>query len=386
MKNKLYYVLIPVYAFTVVFILYINGVFDGNVASDVNLIINVGFLMVIGVLLLISFISFTGLNRCTDELELKAKKLQEEYEASEGSVLSQEYLNNEEVFLDKELKEAFTKYQLQMKKYQTKKGYNNVCDIEEYINEDLLDRVGKNFYNSNMPGTLTGLGILGTFLGLTMGLASFNGDDILTIADNVGPLLEGMKVAFHTSVYGIFFSLVFSFVYKSLMADAYTKLEHFQMVFRQTVMPVPITEDSGAATVIYQANMANTMKQILEYLKGESAEQNQGMERIVNQFVDRMTQTMDEDFQKLGKTLKYITQAQSVSMQSSKELLESVETLVMVNRDLQERMDLMMKTQEHLAVELKMQKAQLQTACDEMSDEISSQLYAFEQMRNYYEK
>ena len=47
----------------------------------------------------------------------------------------------------------------------------------------------------------------------------FQGEDIYTISDNVGPLLSGMKVAFHTSVYGILFSLIFNFVYRSIMAD-----------------------------------------------------------------------------------------------------------------------------------------------------------------------
>lgn len=91
-----------------------------------------------------------------------------------------------------------------------------------------------------MRGTLTGLGILGTFIGLSLGLNSFNGNDIYTISDNVGPLLEGMKVAFHTSVYGIFFSLIFNVVYRALMADAYEKLSQFLAVFRECVMPAGI--------------------------------------------------------------------------------------------------------------------------------------------------
>ena len=100
-----------------------------------------------------------------------------------------------------------------------------------------------NFFNSGVSGTLTGLGILGTFLGLSMGLGSFSGDDIYTISDNVGPLLSGMKVAFHTSVYGILFSLVFNVVYRSIMSDAYEKLENFLCIFRHTAQPRSIKEE-----------------------------------------------------------------------------------------------------------------------------------------------
>lgn len=387
MKNKLYYVLIPVYVLTVAFILYINGVFTGNAVSAINLMINVGFLALIGVLFFISFKSFMRLNRCTDELVSKENQLQDEYMKAGRKNLWPDYQSRKDVFADEELKHAFVKYQLRMKNYQTKRGYSAVCDIDEYINEDLLDRVGKNFYNSGIAGTLTGLGILGTFLGLSMGLASFSGEDIFTISDNVGPLLDGMKVAFHTSVYGIFFSLVFGFVYKSMMSDAYEKLENFQNAFRQFAMPAAAEEDeNSAAMVIYQASMANAMKQILELLKGNAREQTEGLERIVNQFTEQMAAAMGEDFQKLGDTLKYAADAQTAASHSSREMLETVETLVAVNRGLQEVMNGVLQRQEQFAKELEAQKEQLAAACGQMSDEISSQLYAFEQMRNLYEK
>ena len=69
MKNKLYYVLFLLYVLMVAFILYINGVFTGEVTSVSNLLINVGFLGVIGVMFVISAISFGRLNLFTDALE-----------------------------------------------------------------------------------------------------------------------------------------------------------------------------------------------------------------------------------------------------------------------------------------------------------------------------
>jgi len=386
-KSKLYDVLIPVYAVTVIFILYINGIFTGNVGSFVNLLINVGFLAVICVLLYLSRQSFRRLDDCTEELAAKTKQLEEEYNNTAGKNLWPEYQNKADMFLDTELNEAFVKYQLRMKNYQTKRGYKAVCDIDEYINEDLLDRIGKSFYNSNMPGTLTGLGILGTFLGLSMGLASFSGDNIFTISENVGPLLEGMKVAFHTSVYGIFFSLVFGFVYKRIMADAYEKLDDFQNAFRQAVMPVmPAEDEHAAAMLIYQAGMSNALKQILELLKGEAKEQTDGVERMVSQFTQQLGISMGTDFKELGNALQYAADIQNVAIQNQKELLETVETLTAVNRETQKVLNGMMDRQEYFAKELEMQRAEIGTACSQMSNEISSQLYAFDQMRNLYEK
>ena len=340
MKNWRHYLLIPIYVITVIFILVINGVFSGNVVSSVNLIINVGFLLIMGILLTISFVSFVRLSHCTEELRVQTRQIQKEYEELGEKELCLEYLSRENVFVNRDLNDAFGKYQLRMKKFHTRKGFKDVCDIEEYINEDLIDRIGKNFYNSNMPGTLTGLGILGTFLGLSMGLASFSGEDILAISDSMGPLLEGMKVAFHTSVYGIFFSLVFSFIYKAIMSDAYTALEMFQKDFQQFVVPEQsVEEEETSAMIIYQANMSHLMKQMLDILKGESREQTKGVERIVDRFMDGMIETMGEDFRKLGSSLKEVGDAQMVSARSNKELIKAVEMLVLANHDLQEKMN-----------------------------------------------
>lgn len=69
MKSRLYYILLVAYFVMVAFVLYVNGVFTGNVASVSNLMINGIFLGIIGVLFIISIASFLRLNRLTDELE-----------------------------------------------------------------------------------------------------------------------------------------------------------------------------------------------------------------------------------------------------------------------------------------------------------------------------
>ena len=387
MKNKLYYFLFLFYAVVTAVVLYVNGVFTGEESSLVNLTINIGFLIIIGVLFLVSTFSFGRLNRVTDELMAAALKMQKEYRGSEGKGLWASYQDRKDVFENEELQSAFNKYRMRVRSLQTRRGYIGTCDLEEYINEDLLDRVGMNYFNSGISGTLTGLGILGTFLGLSLGLGSFNGDDIFTISDNVGPLLSGMKVAFHTSVYGIFFSLIFNFAYRSIMADAYGKLENFLNVFRQTVMPVAATEDeNSAAMVVYQANMSNSLKQMLELMRGNAQEQTAGVERIVAQFMEQLQKTMGADFARLGDTLKAAGDSQQAYTAGARELVEAVTELVEHTKNTQSALAKVIERQERFARELQEQKEKLAAACDEMSGEISNQLYAFDQMRSLYEK
>ncbi len=385
MKSKLYYVLYFLYAIVVAFVLYLNGVFTGEWGSYTNLAINIGFLIIIGIIFVISSVSFGRLNRVTYELEDVMLRLLKEYKEADGKNLWKNYKDNAKVFEEKELQDAFNKYRLRLKR--ARRGTDASCDLGEYINEELLDRVGMNYFNSGVSGTLTGLGILGTFLGLSMGLGAFSGDDIFTISDNVGSLLSGMKVAFHTSVYGILFSLVFNIAYRGVMSDAYETLGEFLGVFRQTAQPGGVKEDENAATMlVYQAGIANTLKQMLELLKGGAMEQTAGVERIVDKFTTQMQAALDTDFQKLGNVLKNAGEEQAVSAVNAAQMVEAVTALVEVNRSVQAALANVMERQETFAGQLAEQKKMLADTCSDMSDEISSQIYTFEQMRNLYEK
>ena len=73
--------------------------------------------------------------------------------------------------------------------------------------------------SEQIPGVMTGLGILGTFIGLTLGLSRFSlGSDIDTslMQTSISGLLEGIKTAFITSIFGVVYSLLFNFFYKKI--------------------------------------------------------------------------------------------------------------------------------------------------------------------------
>lgn len=386
MKNKLYYILFLLYIITLAIILYINGVFTGTVTSFSNLLINVGFLVVIGIMFIISSVGFGRLNTVIEALENAAEVIDKERKEKDGGLWEQ-YRTRKKVFGYDELDYAFFKYQKRMAGYQTKKGLRAVCDLDEYINEELVDRVGMSHYNSAVSGTLTGLGILGTFLGLSMGLGAFNGNDIYTISDNVGPLLEGMKVAFHTSVYGIFFSLVFNFIYRGIMARAYDTLQEFLAIYREHVQPEMVSADENSrAMLIYQANIANSMKTMIDLLKGNAMEQTQGVERIVNQFTDQMSQSMGADFEKLGRVLNYVCKTQEQCSRDYQSMEETTRELQDVNRSMQRALEQLMDRQDRLAGNLEAQEQQLVSTCNMLNEELSNQLYTYNQMREMYEK
>ena len=71
-----------------------------------------------------------------------------------------------------------------------------------YFNDDNVSRAHK--LNLRMldtaSGTLVGLGLLGTFLGLTVGILGFNSSDSSNIQQSIQNLLGGMGTAFSTSL------------------------------------------------------------------------------------------------------------------------------------------------------------------------------------------
>ena len=87
----------------------------------------------------------------------------------------------------------------------------NTKEAGHYFNRDtvLYGYVNLSFYNS-LPNILTGLGILGTFLGLLSGVSQVSIKDITTIE----ALLGGAAVAFSTSIAGLLSSIVFTLILK----------------------------------------------------------------------------------------------------------------------------------------------------------------------------
>ncbi|MGN0068013.1 MAG: MotA/TolQ/ExbB proton channel family protein [Bacteroides sp.] len=82
----------------------------------------------------------------------------------------------------------------------------SVCRCAEF-NFRMLDSVS---------GTLVGLGLFGTFIGLTMGISGFNSSDTKHINDSIQGLLAGMGTAFYTSLFGMGTSILYTFIDKAV--------------------------------------------------------------------------------------------------------------------------------------------------------------------------
>jgi len=77
-------------------------------------------------------------------------------------------------------------------------------------------------FTSYAPSLLTSIGILGTFTGIVIGLLAFN---VANIDGSIENLLEGLKVAFITSLVGMLSSIILKFLSGSGIINPSKKIE-----------------------------------------------------------------------------------------------------------------------------------------------------------------
>lgn len=97
-----------------------------------------------------------------------------------------------------------------------------------FSKETLVDNralVWNDFFR-HLPGILTGLGIIGTFAGLIVGLEGFSpSEDAGSARASLSSLLHGVQEAFHLSAFAITSAIIVTFLEKSSLAWAYKNVE-----------------------------------------------------------------------------------------------------------------------------------------------------------------
>ena len=210
-------------------------------------------------------------------------------------------------------------------------AHGESCDVSQYINEDtVIYAAGGTRLAEITPGLLTSLGILGTFLGLVMGLSGLT----LTAADTsvlltaMDKLIGGMSTAFLTSIVGVIGSLSFNLIYNHYLSKCQKAIDRFCEVFSLYAMPKPVSEDTAMLAMqqeqtayIRQAveevsqKMAVQMEQSIlramlpvqrsmdNFILAATQAQVEGVDRIAQVFVQRMNVALGQEFDHLRQVL-----------------------------------------------------------------------------------
>lgn len=170
-----------------------------------------------------------------------------------------------------------------------KKSQRGIGDVEDYINEDEVeDIIGKRLIDL-LPDVLTSLGILGTFIGLVVGLKDFEPTNYEAMTASVSSLVNGIKVAFLTSIYGLSLSLVFGYGTKTAYGDLTEALHSFLDKFHRFVIPSAEAEARNLM-VNYEEAQTEAIEKMTEQFSEHLAT---SFERVITPSFRKMNQSMD---------------------------------------------------------------------------------------------
>ena len=233
----------------------------------------------------------------------------------------------EPLFLGKRLEEPWRAF-LQAMELSRTRGIT--CDVADYINEEtVINQNGNSMLAELIPGMCTSVGILGTFVGLSIGL---KGIDVMEIT-SLTQLTSGIALAFNTSIVGIIASLVFNSLIRSANTRAKKTTEHFVECFYTYAMERPA--DPQTQLLVYQKDQAVAaarlsdeisvglareihdavvdsfqplQKTLDDFIRVSTRAQIEGIDAVINKFLDGMDTALGGRFRELEDILQSVAE------------------------------------------------------------------------------
>ena len=165
----------------------------------------------------------------------------------------------------------------------------NTLDAEHFFSTHTLSRgLTENRLIAAVPGFLTAVGVIGTFLGLTLGLSGLNiagGGSTDELTAGIQTMISGASVAFITSVWGVATSLIFNVFEKLLERNIRGKIHELQNKI-DYIYPRITAEQSLVQMVEYNKNTDEAIQVLAEKIG------------------DKMQEAMDEVSTSINSSLK----------------------------------------------------------------------------------
>ena len=234
------------------------------------------------------------------------------------------------------------------------------CNVEDYINDDTVIHGPGNAQLADLiPGLLTSLGILGTFMGMMDGLGGLDFSNADKIIEGIPTLLTGMQFAFGTSVAGVSCSICFNIINRILQGSSYRAIDDFVSNFTSLAMSRPLDNDvqlicqnqdsnhmlstltdtlpgqlAGAMEHSVRSAMQPVSQAMDNFLMGATRAQVDGVGRIVGSFVQQMNASLSDQLLTLGRTMTEVNQHQQASLEQVRQSLNAAAAIQVDMRQL----------------------------------------------------
>lgn len=219
-------------------------------------------------------------------------------------------------------------------------------DVADFVHDDvIIHGPGKATLADVIPGLCTSLGILGTFVGLSMGLS---GLDLMEVTSYI-QLTSGIALAFNTSIVGIIASMLFNILYRYANGKAQSAIDQFATAFYSYAIHQPpdaltqiLTYEKEQSGVLAQfgeemggrlsgeiqhaisSAMAPVTRSMEEFLSAATQAQIDGLDYIVARFVDRMNSSLDNQLHRLSAALSETADGQLSAQEKLRHAVDAI--------------------------------------------------------------
>lgn len=256
---------------------------------------------------------------------------------------------------------------------------NGKHSIEKLLNpHEILSIPSRRKIANQVPGILTALGILGTFIGLQMGLPSLRQGTGSEVAESVQAIALGLETAFISSIFGISCSILWNLVDKNIWRRSNNMLYHLtsllmnrlesmdptRLVFEIKKFQQQQTEMMKTMVADFAAQLENVlvpsirtsiessitpsmekMEGILQNLSDVSSQnQLEGVGKIVDHFVDSMNESLQGHFVELGNTISQLIDWQKATKSDLDVLIKEMKNSAVSQREINKVSDKILKT------------------------------------------
>lgn len=194
----------------------------------------------------------------------------------------------------------------------------NVYDADYFFNaESLAPGITESRLIAAVPGFLTAIGVIGTFVGLQLGLSQLNiGNDVAVeeMKDGLAYVISGAKFAFMTSVWGVLLSVLFNFIEKWLEGKLRKRIRGLQVRI-DTIFPrltaemqlKRIADDGGESREALQSLAEKIGDKMQESLLEATSDIQQGIEQslqnVMGPAMDRLINDASDGSQRAMEQL-----------------------------------------------------------------------------------
>jgi hypothetical protein len=143
---------------------------------------------------------------------------------------------------------------------------------QHFTEQALVDSPLRTHFYKNIPGILTGVGIIGTFTGLIAALVGFDVSDPTRVQAELSQLVQTVGHAFLVSALAITLAMVFTWVEKSMLTSRYRQVEELQQNLDNLFQPQEGAQQLARLTLATEMQATLTY-QLLSHWRGDSSGQ-----------------------------------------------------------------------------------------------------------------